>query len=54
MLREGLSHPQPQPDHIAQAAGGIVLFEGVVTMSQTQIIQGFTVDSFELFGLVDF
>lgn len=54
MLRECRSNPNALPGQIAQAAGGIVLFEGVVTKSQTQIDQGFTVGNFELFGEANF
>ncbi len=54
MLREGRSHPQALPSQIAQAAGGRVLFEGVVTTSQTRIDQGFTVGRFELLGVANF
>lgn len=54
MLRNGKSQPAELPGQIAKAADGVVLFEGVVTNSQTRIDQGFTVGSFEISGVASF
>ena len=54
ILRTGRSQPMALPGQVAKAANGVVLFEGVVTHSQSQIDHGFTVGRFEVSGTADF
>ena len=54
LLRMGRSYSSALPAQIAKAADGAVLFEGVVTHSQTRLDRGFTVGNFELSGTAAF
>lgn len=53
VLRKGRSQPMALPGQVADAAGGVVLFEGVVTHSQSQVDHGFTIGSFDVAGTAE-
>ena len=54
LLRRGDPDPATRQKHIAEAAHGVIVFEGEVTRSSSRVEGGFTVGSFELKGVNDF